>query len=237
MYRSVTTICLVFGILVGNASAQSNGGADYLSARCKHRSPHRGRNYPPKRRRDSKRRAILRLWPNRRHPSRVRRATCAEQDRAIRRLLRAAVAALLERILGLGGNMKWVAVAVVCFSLGAFASPALATLSYSPKETSDGGRYLVVEGAIEPDDNLEPFEVAVREHGVSFIVFNSPGGNIVKAIGLGRMIRALKLGTFQPRGLNARRPVPWRFWAAHTASLNRDRLVCINPSSRKRQPE
>lgn len=77
-----------------------------------------------------------------------------------------------------------------------------AKLAYEPGTTSDGFRYLVVAGEFSHDDRLSEFSAVVRSQEPSIITFNSPGGNVFKAIELGRMIRVLGLSTIQLRGVD-----------------------------------
>ena len=63
-------------------------------------------------------------------------------------------------------------------------------------------RYIFVTGSIKSDDDLSAFEKAVWQHSASGVTFNSPGGNASKAFELGRIIRRLKLSTFQGRQNN-----------------------------------
>lgn len=81
-----------------------------------------------------------------------------------------------------------------------FASPAFAGLSYETAETSDGFRYIVVIGEFSNSDNLDEFAAVVRASNASIVGFSSPGGNVFKAMELGRLIRAFRLTTLQPRG-------------------------------------
>lgn len=61
---------------------------------------------------------------------------------------------------------------------------------------------LIVNGIFEYEDDLSFFIKAVSEHNASAIMFNSGGGNIYKAMELGKLIRVLKLDTLQPRGMD-----------------------------------
>lgn len=78
---------------------------------------------------------------------------------------------------------------------------ASAGLEYTPEQTSAGIRYILVAGEFAYEDDLDLFANVVRVHDPAAVVFASPGGNIVKAIELGRLIRSYRLSTFQPRGL------------------------------------
>jgi hypothetical protein len=75
-----------------------------------------------------------------------------------------------------------------------------AGLQYQADQTPDGLRYVIVLGEFSYEDNLDDFASVVRTHNPSVIGFSSHGGNIVKAMELGRLIRSYRLSTFQPRG-------------------------------------
>lgn len=77
---------------------------------------------------------------------------------------------------------------------------AHAGLIYQADQTPDGLRYVMVVGEFSYEDNLDKFASVVTAHNPSVIGFNSPGGNVVKAMELGRMIRSFRLSTFQPKG-------------------------------------
>lgn len=78
---------------------------------------------------------------------------------------------------------------------------ASAQLSYSPQQTDDGLRYLLVEGTFPFEPDITYFNYLVRQHDPSVVVFNSSGGNPFGAIAVGRQIRAHGLATLQFRGL------------------------------------
>ncbi|CDN57055.1 Putative periplasmic protein (plasmid) [Neorhizobium galegae bv. officinalis bv. officinalis str. HAMBI 1141] len=77
---------------------------------------------------------------------------------------------------------------------------AEARLSYTSQQTDKGTHYLVVRGAFDLTDNIQDFVTAVRASGATVIFFNSTGGNVKKAMELGRAIRLLKMTTVQLRG-------------------------------------
>ncbi|HHZ07678.1 MAG TPA: hypothetical protein GX405_02740 [Rhizobiales bacterium] len=77
-----------------------------------------------------------------------------------------------------------------------------ADLRFNPGVTTDGFRFLIVEGTFSVEDDLANFSDAVRTYGPIAIGFNSPGGNVVKAMELGRLIRSFRLSTVQVRGLD-----------------------------------
>lgn len=91
--------------------------------------------------------------------------------------------------------------AVAAATAGLAATAASADLRYRADQTPDGTRFIIVEGGFEYGDDLSAFRAAVRENNPAIIGFNSPGGNIVKAMELGRLIRALGLDTLQARSL------------------------------------
>ncbi|MDR9808770.1 SH3 domain-containing protein [Rhizobium hidalgonense] len=81
----------------------------------------------------------------------------------------------------------------------AFAGPANARLAYEIHSTGAAGSFVVVSGSFEYGDDLSPLrELVAREHP-TVVVFNSPGGNVIKAMELGRLIRSLGLSTLQVR--------------------------------------
>lgn len=84
--------------------------------------------------------------------------------------------------------------------IAAFASPAFAGLSYDSDQTPDGLRFVMISGEFSFEDNLDEFAAIVRSHNPSLIGFDSPGGNVVKAMELGRLIRSFRLNTLQPKG-------------------------------------
>ncbi|WP_298960189.1 hypothetical protein [uncultured Roseibium sp.] len=81
------------------------------------------------------------------------------------------------------------------------SSAARAELSYISGEGDDGLRYVVVEGTFTPRDDLSDFEKAIRSFRPKVIGFDSEGGNIFKAMELGRIIRQHGLATIQLRQL------------------------------------
>ncbi|OLP52721.1 hypothetical protein BJF92_14400 [Rhizobium rhizosphaerae] len=83
--------------------------------------------------------------------------------------------------------------------LGISVCQASATLAYTVQQTDAGTKFVMVEGTFEFSDDLTQLrDLLIREHP-SFIGFDSPGGNVAKAIELGRMIRSFGLMTFQVR--------------------------------------
>jgi len=77
---------------------------------------------------------------------------------------------------------------------------AQASLRYSLKSQGDLS-IVFVEGDFTTSDNLNEFAAFVQLHHPSAVVFNSPGGQVTKAIEFGRMVRSLNLNTIQIRSL------------------------------------
>ncbi|WP_153297101.1 SH3 domain-containing protein [Stappia sp. BW2] len=82
-----------------------------------------------------------------------------------------------------------------------FPSVAKAELKYSSGEGDDGLRFVVVEGTFTPSDDISVFEKVIRSFNPNVIGFDSDGGNIFKAMELGRIIRSHGLATIQLRQL------------------------------------
>ncbi|RDL48401.1 hypothetical protein BLJAPNOD_04676 [Ensifer sp. M14] len=82
---------------------------------------------------------------------------------------------------------------------GMAADPTEARLAYSAHLTDGGIRFVIVRGSFEFSDNLADFRAIVIREQPAAIGFDSPGGNVAKAMELGRIIRALGLSTFQVR--------------------------------------
>ena len=91
------------------------------------------------------------------------------------------------------------AVAIIAGLLG-FASGASAELRFDLKQ-ADGGPFVLVSGDFAYSDSLEEFSRLVRENHPLFVTFDSPGGNVVKAIELGRLIRQSGLSTVEVKQL------------------------------------
>ena len=88
------------------------------------------------------------------------------------------------------------------FALAALAgAPACAELIYESDRTDDGYSYIGVIGLFHPNDDLSEFVRLTRRHQPEFVAFQSGGGNIYKAMELGRLIRAQGLNTLQVRSL------------------------------------
>lgn len=95
-------------------------------------------------------------------------------------------------------SAAWVAVLGL---LTLSANTALAALSYTAQVTDNGLRYLVVNGEFETTDDLSKFVASVQISNTQAVTFNSPGGSVVKAMELGRLIRSLRLDTIQIRNM------------------------------------
>ncbi|QLF72076.1 hypothetical protein FE840_020755 (plasmid) [Peteryoungia desertarenae] len=78
-------------------------------------------------------------------------------------------------------------------------SQARAELRYSSAETDTGITFVVVSGEFDFADDLSRFAAKVDSVDAIAVTFDSPGGNVTKAMELGRIIRALGLATIQPR--------------------------------------
>lgn len=85
----------------------------------------------------------------------------------------------------------------VSFALSLTASEA--ALQFQADSTSDGLRFIVASGDFGASDDLRPFAALVVSSQARFVTFNSPGGNIYKAMELGRLIRGSGLSTIQLR--------------------------------------
>jgi hypothetical protein len=80
-------------------------------------------------------------------------------------------------------------------------TPSSANLRYDAQQTDNGGRYLLITGEFESSDNIADFYKAVHDSSAAAVFFQSRGGNVVKAMELGRAIRALNVTTMQLRGM------------------------------------
>ncbi|WP_145924491.1 MULTISPECIES: hypothetical protein [unclassified Rhizobium] len=81
----------------------------------------------------------------------------------------------------------------------AIAGSANARLTYQIHSTDAAGSFVIVSGSFDYGDDLSQLrELVAREHP-TVVVFDSPGGNVLKAMELGRLIRSLSLSTLQVR--------------------------------------
>ncbi|WP_245496964.1 hypothetical protein [Rhizobium ruizarguesonis] len=65
--------------------------------------------------------------------------------------------------------------------------------------TDTGSRFVIVSGSFDHEDDLSKFEDLVAGEHPTAVGFNSPGGSVVKALELGRLIRSAGLSTLQVR--------------------------------------
>lgn len=73
-------------------------------------------------------------------------------------------------------------------------------LDFKPVTSSSAAMpFVVVSGEFGTNEPLAGFLEAVTQSGAKVVTFDSPGGNVLTAIQLGRMIRALGLDTLQVR--------------------------------------
>ncbi|AEG04126.1 SH3 domain-containing protein [Sinorhizobium meliloti] len=89
---------------------------------------------------------------------------------------------------------------VIAFLLGGALSSAHAGLRFIPDTTEGGHPFVMIAGDFAYDDDLRAFVAVVRAHRAVAVAFNSPGGNVAKAMELGRLIRSEGLPTIQSRG-------------------------------------
>ena len=86
--------------------------------------------------------------------------------------------------------------------MGLFTQNTRADLMFYPIDLDSGGRAIFVEGEFALSDDLTTFNEMVSAPDVKFVSFNSRGGNIVKAMELGRAIRQAEKDTIQLRRNN-----------------------------------
>ncbi|MCL6706333.1 hypothetical protein M8R20_04925 [Pseudomonas sp. R2.Fl] len=91
----------------------------------------------------------------------------------------------------------WSVFAIVWLCL--LGSSASAQLTYKPLKIDGDLTVLVIEGTFDFTDDLQHFLLAVIQHDPQAVTFNSGGGNVVKALELGRVIRRLNMMTVQTR--------------------------------------
>lgn len=75
-------------------------------------------------------------------------------------------------------------------------------LEYERLSSDSGEHFLLAKGEFLPDDRISDFVSEASAHQARFVTFDSPGGNPLAAMQLGRMIRALGLSTIQIRQLH-----------------------------------
>lgn len=96
--------------------------------------------------------------------------------------------------------MLWRCVSIIIWIVALGVPAAYADLEFTSDSTPEGLRFVVIDGSFEFSDDLGGFSDLVRSHNPSVVSFKSPGGNIAKAMELGRLIRSYRLNTIQPRG-------------------------------------
>lgn len=100
-------------------------------------------------------------------------------------------------------RMRWLNPIIFCvFASLAGVREARAELSYSLERGEDGLVALFVQGEFAFEDDLAEFRSLAVSRKPAIVVFNSPGGNIFKALELGRLIRLFGLDTVQFRGVD-----------------------------------
>lgn len=78
-------------------------------------------------------------------------------------------------------------------------APANAALDFTAERLNAASSFLVVSGEFEDSDDLSRFSEMLRQSDIRVVTFDSGGGNVLKAIELGRLIRQYKLDTVQLR--------------------------------------
>jgi hypothetical protein len=81
-------------------------------------------------------------------------------------------------------------------------STAQAQLRYAINTTSDGYRFVLISGLFLHEDRLEELKRLLRNYNPVFVTFDSPGGNVAKAMEVGRLLREFQVSTLQPRALD-----------------------------------
>lgn len=79
------------------------------------------------------------------------------------------------------------------------ATTSFAALKFDVERIEGGAAFILVSGEFDLRDDLSAFEALVRSSSARAVTFHSPGGNVVKAMELGRLIRRLDLMTIQLR--------------------------------------
>lgn len=83
-----------------------------------------------------------------------------------------------------------------------FVNSARADLMFYPIDLDSGGTAIFIEGKFSYNDDLTAFKKMVNSPDVKFVSFNSVGGNVEKAMELGRTIRQAGKNTIQIRRNN-----------------------------------
>ncbi len=79
------------------------------------------------------------------------------------------------------------------------SNPATAAVQFEPLEADDGTRLIVVSGEFDFNQSFDEFKRLALVNPPNFVVFNSPGGNVISAMAFGRLLRSLGLETFQSK--------------------------------------
>ncbi len=95
-------------------------------------------------------------------------------------------------------TVVWLAIAAVVL---AGTGPSSAKLRFVAQDLEDQ-TFILVEGEFSHNDDLREFSRLVESHDPAFVTFDSAGGNVMKALELGRLIRAAGLATLQIRRLD-----------------------------------
>ena len=97
--------------------------------------------------------------------------------------------------------LKFAAVrALLCLvALLGGATVSLASLKFEVRRIDGDAAFVLVSGEFDLTDDLTVFERLVSQNNVQAVTFHSPGGNVMKAMELGRLIRRLGLMTIQIR--------------------------------------
>ncbi|TIU42974.1 MAG: hypothetical protein E5W31_04780, partial [Mesorhizobium sp.] len=74
-------------------------------------------------------------------------------------------------------------------------------MQFQAGQTDWGLHYITASGDFAYQDDLSAFENLVRSSSATAVTFSSPGGNIQKAMELGRLIRRLGINTIQFRAV------------------------------------
>ncbi|MER8386689.1 hypothetical protein NKJ46_12210 [Mesorhizobium sp. M0166] len=91
---------------------------------------------------------------------------------------------------------------MLCVASVLLGAPAAhAGLQFQVGQTDSGFRYILVSGDFSYQDDLSVFEALARSNASVAVTLQSPGGNIQKAMELGRLIRRLHLSTAQFRAV------------------------------------
>ncbi|MEP3199064.1 MAG: hypothetical protein ABJO57_14395 [Lentilitoribacter sp.] len=92
---------------------------------------------------------------------------------------------------------------VISFFLAAlYVQTARADLMFYPINLDSGGTALFIEGTFSKNDDLTALKDLLNSPKVNFVSFNSVGGNVEKAMELGRAIRQANKDTIQIRRNN-----------------------------------